>query len=91
MYLDQYEDNWNRRLTAILRKRLQDADSKQRLQLVRDIHEMKDLHHISRRQAKELLDLAETERRVQPAAPADHTAARAKDDANRRYKQLLLF
>lgn len=89
MYLDQYEDNWNRRLSAILTTRLLEADKKQRLQLVRDINEMKDLHHISRRQAKELLDLAE--RLAQPAAPNDHIEARVKEDANRRYQQLFLF
>lgn len=88
MYLDQYEDEWNRRLTAILKDRLQAADRKQRLQLIKDINEMQDLHHISKRQARELLEIAENP--TQRAEVVAATSAR-RDDPNRTYKQLLLF
>ena len=88
MYLDQYEDEWNRRLTAILKERLQAADRKQRQQLIRDINEMQDLHHISKRQARELLAMAE--KPIQSAAEVTATTS-ALDDPNRTYKQLLLF
>ena len=87
MYLDQYEDEWNRRLTAILKERLQAADRKQRLQLIRDINEMQALHHISKRQARELLAIAEEP--IQHAAEVVTTSA--LDDPKRTYKQLLLF
>ena len=87
MYLDQYEDEWNRRLTAILKERLQAADRKQRLQLIRDINEMQALHHISKRQARELLAIAEEPN--QHAAEVVTTSA--LDDPKRTYKQLLLF
>ena len=88
MYLDQYEDEWNRRLTAILKERLQAADRRQRLQLIKDINEMQALHHISKRQAKELLAIAEEP--IQRAAEVVATTS-ALDDPNRTYKQLLLF
>lgn len=88
MYLDQYEDEWNRRLTAILKERLQAADRKQRQQLIKDINEMQALHHISKRQAKELLAIAEEP--IHRAAEVVVTTS-ALDDPNRTYKQLLLF
>lgn len=88
MYLDQYEDEWNRRLTAILKERLQAADRRQRLQLIKDIEEMQALHHISKRQARELLAIAEEP--IQHAAEVVTTSARL-DESNHVYKQLLLF
>lgn len=90
MYLDQYEDEWNRRLTAILKDRLQAADRRQRLQLIKDIEEMQALHHISKRQARELLALAENPIQIQKPAGVVATTS-ALDDPNRTYKQLLLF
>ena len=89
--LDRYEDEWNRSLTDFLKERLRSADRKQREQLLRDIAEMQSLHHITKRQARELLELAE--KLIQPIQPAAEVAATtsANRDTNRTYKQLLLF
>lgn len=92
--LDRYEDEWNRSLTDFLKERLRSADRKQREQLLRDIAEMQSLHHITKRQARELLELAEKLiQPIQPVQPAAEVAATtsANRDTNRTYKQLLLF
>lgn len=92
--LDRYEDEWNRSLTDFLKERLRSADRKQREQLLRDIAEMQSLHHITKRQARELLELAEKLiQPLQPIQPAAEVAATtsAYRDTNRTYKQLLLF
>lgn len=92
--LDRYEDEWNRSLTDFLKERLRSADRKQREQLLRDIAEMQSLHHITKRQARELLELAEKLiQPIQPIQPAAEVAATtsANRDTNRTYKQLLLF
>ena len=92
--LDRYEDEWNRSLTDFLKERLRSADRKQREQLLRDIAEMQSLHHITKRQARELLEMAEKLiQPIQPIQPAAEVAATtsANRDTNRTYKQLLLF
>lgn len=92
--LDRYEDEWNRSLTDFLKERLRSADRKQREQLLKDIAEMQSLHHITKRQARELLELAEKLiQPIQPIQPAAEVAATtsANRDTNRTYKQLLLF
>lgn len=92
--LDRYEDEWNRSLTDFLKERLRSADRKQREQLLKDIAEMQSLHHITKRQARELLELAEKLiQPIQPIQPAAEVAATtsAHRDTNRTYKQLLLF
>lgn len=92
--LDRYEDEWNRSLTDFLKERLRSADRKQREQLLRDIAEMQSLHHITKRQARELLEMAEKLiQPLQPIQPAAEVAATtsANRDTNRTYKQLLLF
>ena len=74
--LDRYEDEWNRSLTDFLKERLRSADRKQREQLLRDIAEMQSLHHITKRQARELLELAEKLiQPLQPIQPAAEVAA----------------
>ena len=92
--LDRYEDEWNRSLTDFLKERLRSADRKQREQLLRDIAEMQSLHHITKRQARELLEMAEKLiqplQTIQPAAEVAATTS-ANRDTNRTYKQLLLF